>query len=113
MTVYYGERALSMTYSDEELNKKIGIFIQDRIKEGHKSFSYKALCYVLFREAQEEKCLLMDNGAVYNNPVMADADATRISLLLWQRIWNREIFIDFHENKYATNYHDDTRFGII
>lgn len=112
MIVYYGEHPLLMTYSDEELNGKIDLYISDIKKSGHLKFSYKNLCYTLFRYAMSEHCLKAEPNASYNNPVMADSDATRISRLLWNRIWNHNIFIDFHENKY-TAHHDDTWFCIL
>jgi len=113
MTVYYGEHPLQMIYTDEELSVKIGEFIADKIKDGSKCFSYKGLCNVLFRLAQMENKLKTEKDATYNNPVLHYNDATRISLLLWERIWNKEIFIDFYENKYVANYHEDTYFGIL
>lgn len=113
MTVYYGEHPLQMIYTDEELSVKIGEFIADKTKDGSRYFSYKGLCNVLFRLAQMENKLKIEKDATYNNPVLDYDDATRISRLLWNRIWNREIFIDFYENKYAANYHDDTYFGIL
>jgi hypothetical protein len=113
MTVYYGEHPLQMIYNDEELNVKIGDFIDGKNKDGSKYFSFKGLCHTLFRQAQVENMLKTEEDATYNNPVLDYDDATRISRLLWLRIWNKEIFIDFYENKYAANYHEDTYFGII
>ena len=113
MTIYYGEHPLLMMYTDEELRTKIGEFIADKIKDGSKYFSYKGLCNILFRCAQSENKLKTEKDATYNNPVLAYDDATRISRLLWERIWNREIFIDFCENNFAATYHEDTYFGII
>lgn len=113
MTVYYGEHPLPMTYSDEALDEKIESFISEQKKAGHAQFSYKSLCYALFRIAQSENCLKVESDASYNNPVMDETDATRISRLLWERIWERKIFIDFHENKYVAHYHDDIRFCVL
>ena len=113
MTVYYGEHPLQMIYTDEELSAKIGEFIADKIKDGSKHFSYKGLCNFLFRWANIDNKLKIEKDATYNQPVLHYNDATRISRLLWDRIWNKEIFIDFYENKYAANYYNDTYFGII
>ncbi len=113
MIVYYGEHPLQMIYTDEELSEKIGEYIADKAKEGCYYFSYKGLCNVLFRSAQTENKLKTEKDATYNNPVLDYNDATRISRLLWERIWNKVIFIDFFENKYAANYHEDTYFGIL
>ena len=113
MTIVYGEHQLAMNYSNEELNLIIDQYIKKEKSEGRDVFSYKSLCYYIFSRASSEKRLKVETGHVYNNPVMMDADATLVSKLLWQRIWNRNIIIDFHENKYASNYFDDTRFCIL
>lgn len=113
MIVYYGEHPLQMVYSDEELSAKIGEFVERKIKDGSKYFSFKGLCHTLFQQALVENKLKTEKDAAYNNPVLDYDDATRISRLLWLRIWAKEIFIDFYENKYAANYHDDTYFGIL
>lgn len=113
MSIIYGEYQLAMNYSVEELNQIIDKFIEAQKNEGQETFSYRNLCHYLFRLALSENRLQKENDCMYNNPVMADSDATLVSKLLWERIWEKEIIIDFHESKYASSYHDDTRFCVL
>lgn len=39
--------------------------------------------------------------------------AERVSKLLWCRIWDKKIFINFNEDQYVAHYPNDIRFGIM
>ena len=113
MIIKYGELPLPILYTDSELDLIIDSFINLKKKKKFKYFSYKELCNYLFNEAKINNHLKIESDVVYNSPVLAEEDATRISYLIWHRIWNKEIFIDFFENKYTTHLNDDIRFCIV
>lgn len=113
MIIRYGEFPLKMTYDDDELNGIIESYILECKKQNQKTFSYKVLCSFLFYEAQCKNKLERETDVIYNSPVMTNEDAIRISHLLWTRIWKRQLFINFHENRYATHYPGDTYFCIL
>lgn len=113
MTIRYGECPLKMAYDDNELNSIIEDYIKNCKNDGRYYFSYKELCNSVFIDAQTKNKLIKDEGVEYNSPVMTNGDATRMSRLLWKHIWAQQIFIDFHDNKYAVRYPGDTYFGIL
>ena len=48
----------------------------------------------------------------YSSSDISIADGIRVSRILWEKIWNKEIFIAFGDNPYRAQYKDDTRFFI-
>lgn len=112
MTVQYGEFPLPMSYEDSELDGMIEEYISEK-KKKEGCFSYRDICIHLFRTAFNAGRLKKEEDTIYNNPIMTDYDAERVSKLLWSRIWDKKIFINFHEDQYAAHYPNDVRFGII
>lgn len=113
MVFVYGTHPLSMNFTDEELKTLIDEFIEQHIHENDRKFSYMEICNMLFRKAQDSNRLDNQTGYRYNNPVMTDSDALRISRLLWLKIWDKKIIIHFRENNYIQNYNKDTFFYIL
>ena len=112
MIVQYGEYPLPMSYDDSELDGLIEKYIAvKKAKEG--SFNYRDICIFLFRTALNEGRLNKEDDTIYNNPIMTRLDAERVSRLLWQRIWDKKIFIHFNEEQFGAHYPNSIRFGII
>lgn len=112
MTVQYGEFPLPMSYDDSELDGMIEEYISEK-KKMEAGFSYRDICIYLFRTAFNAGRLKKEEDTVYNNPIMTDYDAERVSKLLWCRIWDKKIFINFNEDQYVAHYPNDIRFGIM
>jgi hypothetical protein len=112
MVVQYGEFPLPMSYDDSELDSMIEEFISEK-KKTEGCFSYRDICLYLFRTAFNAGKLKKEEDTIYNNPTMTDYDAERVSKLLWCRIWDKKIFINFNEDQYGAHYPNDVRFSII
>ena len=112
MTVQYGEFPLQMDYQDDELDVLIDKYISEKGKND-RSFTYREISTNLFRVAYSEGRLIKDADTVYNSPVMTDEDAERVSRLLWFRIWDKKLFVNFNVNKFATHYPNDVSFCIL
>ena len=59
---------------------------------------------------KKEGKLKKEANTEYSEIEMLPSDATKISRILWQKIWDKEIFIDFNKNPYSSNYPNDTVF---
>ena len=112
MTVRYGEYPLPMDYEDEALDNLIDKYISEK-KSNAADFTYRGICLWLFRIASNEGRLKKENDTVYDNPIMTYDDEIRISKLLWNRIWDKKIFINFSHNEYSSHYVNDTSFSIL
>ena len=102
----YGITPLAVSYTDVELNNKISNFIDLSDNE----VTYKRLCHYILNEAKKEGKLKKEANTEYSEIEMLPSDATKISRILWQKIWDKEIFIDFNKNPYSSNYPNDTVF---
>lgn len=102
----YGITPLAVSYTDVELKNKISNFIDLSDYE----VTYKQLCNYILNEAKKEGKLKKEANTEYSEIEMLPSDATKISRILWQKIWDKEIFIDFNKNPYSSNYPNDTVF---
>ena len=102
----YGITPLAVSYTDVELKNKISNFIDLSDNE----VTYKRLCHYILNEAKKECKLKKEANTEYSEIEMLPSDATKISRILWQKIWDKEIFIDFNKNPYSSNYPKDTVF---
>lgn len=102
----YGKTALNMNYSDEELKDLINIYFNE---DGY--YSYKSLCAYILNKAKENNKLDKEPNTEYSDIEISLFDADRITKILWNKIWNKEIYIDFYDNPYTSRYNNDFHFG--
>ena len=95
-----------LTYTDEELLQ----LIDNYISESHGEFSYKNLCYYIVAKAKEEGKVEGAPHTEYSRSEMSINAGYKVSRILWEKIWNKEIYIVFGENPYQAHYNDDLRF---
>lgn len=97
-----------VTYSDQELKSLIDNYLSDIKGE----FSYKGVCHYVVNEAKRNNKAEGAPNTKYSSSDISIADGIRVSRILWEKIWNKEIFIAFGDNPYRAQYKDDTRFFI-
>lgn len=95
-----------VTYDDRELKELIDKYLSDI--EGE--FSYHGVCRYVVNEAKRNNRVEGAPNTKYTSNEISIPDGIRISKILWEKIWNKEIIIAFGENKYRANYLGDTRF---
>lgn len=106
MITKYGEVHLNMKYTDDELAQ----LIEEYFNSGY-CWSYKSLCKYVFNEAIKENKLNKEENTEYSTPEMSSIDASRITKLLWKKIWEKEIYIEFSYNDYTSPDRTDFYFG--
>lgn len=106
MRIIYGETPVRMKYSEEELQKKVN----EKIESMKNRFSFKSLCVQIFSDALLYNKLDKDDDTAYYNPIMSQEDGEKISRILWEKIWGKELFIDFFKGKYDMNNSNDVFF---
>lgn len=95
-----------VTYTDEELNKMISDYIADIKTE----FTYNGICSYVVTKAVEEDKVEGAPHTKYTRNELSVKDGYRVSRILWEKIWAKEIFIIFGKNPYMAHLNDDTRF---
>lgn len=108
--IIYSKKALRIQYEDNEIIKILDDYISHNDVE---MFSYIQFCKFLFNYADEHNKLGKEKNISYLSVEMMPEDYRRVSRIIWEKIWNREIIIDFYKDPYNQNYVDDTRFIII
>lgn len=98
--------SVPVTYTDQELKNLIDKYLSDM--EGE--FSYKDMCHYVVNEAKRNNKVEGAPNTKYSSSDISIADGIRVSKILWEKIWNKEIFVAFGENPYRARYRDDTRF---
>lgn len=92
-TTYFTYENLCFNYTDTELERAIdGILNQ----YGEDSFSFIFLCDSLMYKAKNENKLNCAPNTVYLSNNLDNKEYERISIILWKKIWNHELCIDFH-----------------
>lgn len=108
--IIYSKKALCIQYEDNEIIK----ILDDYISQNNVGrFSYIQFCNYLFNYADEHNKLGKEKNVTYLSVEMIPEDFRRVSRIIWEKIWNREIIIDFYKDPYNQNYVDDTRFIIL
>ena len=92
-----------VTYDDQELLSLIDKYLS----EIHGEFSYKGVCHYVVNEAKRNNKV---EGAPHTHYT---SSGIRISKILWEKIWNKEVFIVFGDNPYLGQYNNDVRFYIV
>lgn len=106
MFTTYKSGPVPLTYTDDELSHLIDEYISDSNGE----FSYKNLCYHIVARAKEEGKVEGAPHTEYSRCEMSIIAGYKVSRILWEKIWNKEIYIVFGENPYQAHYNGDTRF---
>ncbi|MBQ4387376.1 MAG: hypothetical protein II822_07230 [Prevotella sp.] len=98
--------SVPVTYGDQELLNLIEKFLSD----GNEEFSYQQVCHYIVNEAKRSDKVEGAPTTKYSSSDISIQDGIRISKILWEKIWDKEIFIAFGENPYSARYKDDVRF---
>lgn len=106
MCMTYKTGPVPITYTDEELEQLISSYIA----EANDEFSYRNICYYIVAKAKEEGKVQGAPHTEYTGNEISISAGNRISRILWEKIWSKEIFIAFGENPYHAHYNGDTRF---
>ena len=101
-----GSNPVPVTYDNQEL---LGI-IDKFLSEINDEFSYKGVCRYIVNEAKRNNKVEGAPNTRYSSSDISIADGIRISKILWEKIWNKEIFVAFGDNPYRGVGKDDTRF---
>ncbi|MCM1107959.1 MAG: hypothetical protein NC388_02755 [Clostridium sp.] len=100
--------SLSLTYSREELKSVINHYA----KSSNGSFSYKDLCNHIKTKALQENRFEKEKNTEYHGIALTGSDETLISKILWDMIWEKELFINFSRNPYLVPTSNDTYFNV-
>ena len=104
MTYNYGP--VPVIYSYEELKGLIDRYIEKANDES----SFKEICQHILYTAKENGRVKGAPHAEYISSELCIDCSYKISRILWEKVWNREIYIAFGENPYRAHYNGDTRF---
>jgi hypothetical protein len=99
----FGRSELRLMYSDEELDRIIGIYINE-----HQGFSYLRISNHILTEADKAGKLEKEDNTSYSQIALTLDDGKRISRLLWKYIFDKKIIIDFTISPYRER--DNTYF---
>jgi hypothetical protein len=103
MLIYtFGTSRLPMKYSDSELSE----VIQRIFKTVSTSIPFSQLCSQIIDVALKENKLAVDGNVQYAKIEVTQEDGCRISRVLWDLIWNRKIYIDFHSSQGSNGFNE-------
>ena len=109
MIEYYSHEPLFLQYTDAEILSVIHDYMNS-VEDNR--FSYLQLCGYIMKTASNDNKLDQKPDTIYLNPSLSPYEYSRISRLIWQLVWNREICIDFYDNPYQGKKVGDTFFLI-
>ena len=108
--ILYTNEPLTLDYDDEKVQDLIRQYIKEVTS---KRFTFVQLTNYILKQFIEEKKAGNDVSVFYLKPELRPTDYARISQILWNFIWNKEICIDFYVNPYQGQRVDDQAFIII
>ena len=88
-----GTTQLPLSFEDEELDNLLTSFIS----EYGKSFSYNQLCNSVKYYALHNNSFKKAPHTEYYNIGITDDDHLRITMFLWNLIWEHKLIINFHD----------------
>lgn len=97
---------MSLSYSDIELRQMIDEYIAGIDSE----FSYFTICDHIVTRAYQEDRIEREPHVKYTSNAVSARDGYRISRMLWEKIWKKEIFTLFGKSSNAVIYNEDTVF---
>lgn len=92
----FGTTNLKLTCNKQVLR----YIIESYIETSEGSFSYKDLYNYIKRIAIENNYFEKEPNTEYSQIELLNTDAQTINLILWEKIWNKTLIIDFHKNIY-------------
>jgi len=95
-----------ITYTDAELNDIIAKYIS----ESRIEFYFNDLCYSILYKAKQEKKVKDAEHVAYLSSDLSYIDLIRVSRILWEYIWKKELFIAFGDSKNQSYIPGNTRF---
>lgn len=105
MTINYNP--VPVDYSDEELKT----IVEDFIVAQRSEFSYKGICRHILQKAMNEGRTVDSRNTQYESNELKASDGIRVSSILWDLIFEREIIMAFGDNPYQSlPSGTDTRF---
>lgn len=108
-TIIYTKEPLTLDYDDDKIMSVIRTYIKEATS---RRFTFIQLCNYILQLYIKEKKTSNDVSVIYLKPELRPSDYGRISQILWQLIWNKEICIDFYINPYQGQRTDDQAFII-
>ncbi len=103
----YGRTPLGLSYSDEQLRSVVAGFICI----APSTFRYMELYNYVMDRALHEDMFQKEPYTRYTNIVLTDYDEHRLSMILWEMIWDEKIVIEFRNN--INHQSHDTVFGVV
>lgn len=96
MIVKISREELPMDYSKEEISEIIREYMRE-----NESFSFKGICSYIFNKANREDRIKKEKDTEYQGGIkISYFDEIIVSQLLWEEIWNKNLFINFSKNPY-------------
>ena len=97
---YYTSEPLELSYTDEELEA----VIDDYLKQvGTISFPFTDLCDSVMHAAKSAGKIKSVPNTVYFSMNLSEKEYDRISLVLWKKIWERKLILNFHKTSSISN----------
>src|SRR5690554_3243524 len=99
-----GNSYLELTCSKEALFEIIEKYIEG--KETH--FSFSELCNHVKRIAVERNYFKKEPNTIYSDIEFLNNDMKQINLIIWEKIINKELMIDFNQgyaNQFSNQYY--------
>jgi len=100
-----GESKLRLLYSDEDLNSLISDFIA-----GSNEFTFSQLCNHILSTAEQSGNLEKAPHTTYSHISLTSSDYLKITKMIWERIWSKEIFMLFSSLNDKYRRSDETYF---
>lgn len=91
-TTYYTYDKLKFIYTEKELESVINEILNDYDEN---TFSFKSLCDSVINKAHDNGKIEKKPNTVYLSSELDDKEYDRISILLWRKIWNHELCLNF------------------
>lgn len=105
---FFGPSKLGLKYTDEQLNQ----LIEDYIKSNGE-FSFSQLCGHVLSIADQQDKLKKEPNTSYSQIILTYADTVKISRMLWDRIWNKELIQLFNDPRDMNHNNSETYFVAI
>jgi hypothetical protein len=82
-------------------NKQVLIdIIEDYIEKNENSFSFKELYNYIKHIANENNYFDKEPNTEYSQIELLSVDVQTVNLIIWEKIWNKTLIIDFYKNLY-------------
>ena len=100
---YYSSKPLELSYSDEELEAVIDDYL---MQVGTATFPFSNLCDSVMYAAKNAGKIKEVPNTVYFSMNLSEKEYDRISLILWKKIWERKLILNFHKaSSNSNNYY--------